>query len=90
MTPWQAHTETTRTAAVQFAKSRESGSEVAIKFFLEHEAFNTEQRLFQKSSLRSMMPAVSAIEPNSQVRRSPGECDLQAGCDSSDSYALKG
>jgi hypothetical protein len=41
---------------------------VAIKFYMEHEAFTTEQQLFQKSSLRSIMPAVTAIEPNSLVR----------------------
>jgi hypothetical protein len=59
---------------VQFAKEKGSSGatgEVAIKFYVERAAFETEFALYSSGGLREMMPAVISIEPNTNVRPSP-------------------
>lgn len=54
---------------VQFARSTQSMAQVAIKFFLNTNAFECEEALYMREELRSMMPAISLIESNESVRR---------------------
>lgn len=53
---------------VQFARSAHSTEGVAIKFFLNQQAFQCEQELYMRPELRSMMPAITLIESNEAVR----------------------
>ena len=53
---------------VQFALAKRSGAAVAIKFFLNRNAFDVEEGLYMRDGLRSMMPAINMIENNESVR----------------------
>ena len=56
---------------MQFARPVHGGGEVAIKFYLEEEAFATEEALFREGRLRGVMPAVTLISANADVRAAP-------------------
>jgi hypothetical protein len=49
---------------VQFATGAQDGAEYAVKFFLQHDAFDQEYRLYSNPALRDMMPAVRYLEGN--------------------------
>lgn len=53
---------------VQFAVARPTGEPVAVKFFLNRMAFDCEAALYEKEHLRSMMPAVTLVHSNDDVR----------------------
>jgi hypothetical protein len=64
---------------VQFARVAASGEGVAIKFFLNRNAFRCEEELYVREGLRDMMPAISLIENNDSVRpRMHGNTGLPA------------
>ena len=52
---------------VQFAQATHSGAAVAIKFFLNRNAFDVEEGLYMREGLRGMMPAITLIENNDSV-----------------------
>jgi hypothetical protein len=58
---------------VQFAVDDAPNAPVAIKFFLNRNAFRCEEELYLKDGLRDMTPAISLIENNDAVR-SPHAC----------------
>lgn len=57
---------------VQFARSaarcEHSTESVAIKFFLNRNAFDCEEALYMRPELRGMMPAISMLQNNESVR----------------------
>lgn len=53
---------------VQFARAHPYGEPVAIKFFLNRKAFDCEDALYNQQRLRGMMPAVTLIHSNDDVR----------------------
>eukprot|EP00892_Ulva_mutabilis_P000884 jgi/Ulvmu1/10797/UM069_0032.1 len=53
---------------VQFARRIQNGAEYAIKFFTNRHAFARELALYSNPTLRAMMPAVSAVQDNSDGR----------------------
>lgn len=53
---------------VQFANQLRSGDPVAIKFFMNSRAFECERDLYSQVHLRGMMPAVSLMHSNTDVR----------------------
>lgn len=59
---------------VQFANQLRTGDPVAIKFFVNSRAFECERDLYSQEHLRGMMPAVSLMHSNADVRPSPAAC----------------
>lgn len=56
---------------VQFATQMRGGDPVAIKFFMNNRAFECERELYSQEHLRGMMPAVSLMHSNADVRFCP-------------------
>lgn len=59
-----AHRRVGGQGMVQFARGVHDGEEYAIKFFTQRSAFDREHELYGNPVLRSMMPAITHIEPN--------------------------
>lgn len=66
------------TARLQFARPIHGGGEVAVKFYFEEEAYATEEALFRDGRLRGVMPAVTLISANTNVRAARSAVPLPA------------
>jgi hypothetical protein len=61
--------------AVQYARSINTGDEVAIKFYTDATAFECEEAAYMLEPLRALMPAVLLMVPNRGVRTLPSYSD---------------